>query len=305
MKKKNKKLFRKIIIILLIIGYYYIKENNESYSNKEQETNKQIKNEIKHNVSSDLNIYYFDVGQADSVLITNNSHNMLIDAGNNEDGPLLVKYIKEELDIDKLDYVVGTHPHEDHIGGLDDIINNLDVKEVYLPEATTTTKTFEDVLDAIANNNLGISVPTIGEKFTLGEANLEVIYTGTGEKDLNEASIILKMTFGNHDYLFTGDTIEEVEKAILKKDINIDVLKVAHHGSRYSSCKEFLNIATPEYAIISAGEGNSYGHPETETITRLKQHTNKIYVTKDLGTIVLTSDGKSIKINNYSTNTNG
>ena len=305
MKKKNKKLFRKIIIILLIIGYYYIKENNESYSNKEQETNKQIKNEIKYNVSSDLNIYYFDVGQADSVLITNNSHNMLIDAGNNEDGPLLVKYIKKELDIDKLDYVVGTHPHEDHIGGLDDIINNLDVKEVYLPEATTTTKTFEDVLDAIANNNLGISVPTIGEKFTLGEANLEVIYTGTGEKDLNEASIILKMTFGNHDYLFTGDTIEEVEKAILKKDINIDVLKVAHHGSRYSSCKEFLNIATPEYAIISAGEGNSYGHPETETITRLKQHTNKIYVTKDLGTIVLTSDGKSIKINNYSTNTNG
>lgn len=305
MKKKNKKLFRKIIILLLIIGYYYIKENNESYSNKEPETNTQIKNEIKHTPSSDLNIYYIDVGQADSILITNKNHNMLIDAGNNEDGPLLVKYIKEELNIDKLDYVVGTHPHEDHIGGLDDIINNLDVKEVYLPEATTTTKTFEDVLDAIANNSLGITVPTIGEKFTLGEANLEVIYTGTGEKDLNEASIVLKMTFGNHDYLFTGDTTEEVEKTILNKDINIDVLKVAHHGSKYSSCKEFLTIATPEYAIISAGEGNSYGHPEEETITRLKQHTNKIYVTKDLGTIVLTSDGTSIIINNYSTNTNG
>ena len=97
----------------------------------------------------------------------------------------------------------------------------------------------------------------------------------------------------------------KVEKTILNKDINIDVLKVAHHGSKYSSCKEFLTIATPEYAIISAGEGNSYGHPEEETITRLKQHTNKIYVTKDLGTIVLTSDGTSIIINNYSTNTNG
>ena len=103
---------------------------------------------------------------------------MLIDAGNNEDGPLLVKYIKEELNISKLDYVVGTHPHEDHIGGLDDIINNIEVQEVYLPEAMTTTKTFEDVLDSIANNNLEITVPTIGETFALGEANLEVIYTG-------------------------------------------------------------------------------------------------------------------------------
>ena len=165
---------------------------------------------------------------------------MLIDAGNNEDGPLLVKYIKEELNISKLDYVVGTHPHEDHIGGLDDIINNIEVQEVYLPEAMTTTKTFEDVLDSIANNNLEITVPTIGETFALGEANLEVIYTGTGEKDLNEASIILKMTFGKYKYLFTGDTTEEVEKTILDKDINIDILKVAHHGSKYSSCEQFL-----------------------------------------------------------------
>ena len=169
----------------------------------------------------------------------------------------------------------------------------------------TTTKTFEDVLDSIANNNLEITVPTIGETFALGEANLEVIYTGTGEKDLNEASIILKMTFGKYKYLFTGDTTEEVEKTILDKDINIDILKVAHHGSKYSSCEQFLTLATPEYAIISAGEGNSYGHPEQETLDRLKKHTNKIYVTKDLGTIVLTSDGTSIKIDNYKTNTNG
>ncbi len=296
-KKKTYTLIRRLIILLLIFGYYYIKDNQESYSKPEEK-------EVIKEVSSNLTIHYIDVGQADSILITNNEYSMLIDAGNNEDGPLLVEYIKD-LNISKIDYVVGTHPHEDHIGGLDDIINNLEVKEVYLPEAMTTTKTFEDVLDAIELKELSITVPTIGDKFTLGELNFEVIYTGTEEKGLNKASIILKMTFGKHSYLFTGDTTSEIEKTILDKDINIDVLKVAHHGSKYSSCDDFLKVTTPTYAIISAGEGNSYGHPEQETISRLKKHTNNIYITKDLGTIVLTSDGNSIKIDTYKTNTNG
>ena len=300
MKKKQKKFISFILAVLFIIGYYIFEDipTEESYSNKD---------EIKVNniVTTDLQIYYFDVGQADSTLIINNGHSMLIDAGNNEDGEKLVTYIKEELNITTIDYVVGTHPHEDHIGGLDDIINNFNIKEVYLPEAMTTTKTFEDVLDAIANKELSITVPTIGETFKLGEADFEVIYTGTGEKDLNEASIILRMIFGNKTYLFTGDTTEEVEETILNSNINIDVLKVAHHGSKYSSSEEFLNIATPEYAIISAGEGNSYGHPEPETLTRLKKHTNNIYITKDLGTILLTSDGKTITITTLNTDTNG
>ena len=263
MKKKQKKFISFILAVLFIIGYYIFEDipTEESYSNKD---------EIKVNniVTTDLQIYYFDVGQADSTLIINNGHSMLIDAGNNEDGEKLVTYIKEELNITTIDYVVGTHPHEDHIGGLDDIINNFNIKEVYLPEAMTTTKTFEDVLDAIANKELSITVPTIGETFKLGEADFEVIYTGTGEKDLNEASIILRMIFGNKTYLFTGDITEEVEETILNSNIDIDVLKVAHHGSKYSSSEEFVNIATPEYAIISAGEGNSYGHPDPETLTR-------------------------------------
>ena len=300
MKKKQKKFISFILAVLFIIGYYIFEDipTEESYSNKD---------EIKVNniVTTDLQIYYFDVGQADSTLIINNGHSMLIDAGNNEDGEKLVTYMKEELNITTIDYVIGTHPHEDHIGGLDDIINNFNIKEVYLPEAMTTTKTFEDVLDAIANKELSITVPTIGETFKLGEADFEVIYTGTGEKDLNEASIILRMIFGNKTYLFTGDTTEEVEETILNSNIDIDVLKVAHHGSKYSSSEEFLNIATPEYAIISAGEGNSYGHPEPETLTRLKKHTNNIYITKDLGTILLTSDGKTITITTLNTDTNG
>jgi competence protein ComEC len=209
------------------------------------------------------------------------------------------------LKINKIDIVVGTHPHEDHIGGIDDIINNFDIEDIYLPEVITTTKTFEDMITAIENKDLAISIPEKGERFKLGEAEFEVIYTGTNDKDLNATSIIINMLYGEKAYLFTGDTTEEVEDTILNKNIDIDVLKVAHHGSRYSSSYEFLKIATPEYAIVSVGEENSYEHPHQEAINRIKKHTNNIYMTKDVGTILLTSDGKEIEIEYLNTNTNG
>lgn len=299
MKKKHKKILSTIIAILIILFYnYYTKDIEPSNANKETTP-------VINTVTSDLQIYYFDVGQADSILILNNDTSMLIDAGNNADGPLLVDYIKNRLKINKIDIVVGTHPHEDHIGGIDDIINNFDIGDVYLPEVITTTKTFEDMITAIENKDLAISVPEIGEKFKLGEADFEIIYTGTDDKDLNATSIIINMLYGEKSYLFTGDTTEEVEATILNKNIDIDVLKVAHHGSRYSSSYEFLNIATPAYAIVSVGEENSYEHPHIEAINRIKKHTNNIYMTKDVGTIHLTSDGKNIDIEYLNTNTNG
>lgn len=299
MKKKHKKIISAIIAILIVLLYnYYTKDIEPSNANKE---NVPVINEV----TSDLQIYYFDVGQADSILILNNDTAMLIDAGNNADGPLLVDYIKNKLKINKIDIVVGTHPHEDHIGGIDDIINNFDIEDIYLPEVITTTKTFEDMITAIENKDLAISIPEIGEKFKLGEADFEVIYTGTDDKDLNATSIIINMLYGEKTYLFTGDTTEEVEDTILNQNIDIDVLKVAHHGSRYSSSYEFLKIATPDYAIVSVGEENSYEHPHQEAINRIKKHTNNIYMTKDVGTILLTSDGKEIEIEYLNTNTNG
>ena len=299
MKKKHKKIISAIIAILIVLLYnYYTKDIEPSNANKE---NIPVINEV----TSDLQIYYFDVGQADSILILNNDTAMLIDAGNNADGPLLVDYIKNKLKINKIDIVVGTHPHEDHIGGIDDIINNFDIEDIYLPEEITTTKTFEDMITAIENKDLAISIPEKGERFKLGEADFEVIYTGTNDKDLNATSIIINMLYGEKTYLFTGDTTEEVEDTILNQNIDIDVLKVAHHGSRYSSSYEFLKIATPEYAIVSVGEENSYEHPHQEAINRIKKHTNNIYMTKDVGTILLTSDGKEIEIEYLNTNTNG
>lgn len=293
-KRKNNNKFITFIFVIAVICYIFSLYSNqeEAYSNKNV-------------VSSNLQVYFLDVGQADSILITNQDHYMLIDAGNNEDGPKLVKYLKNELGISEFDYVVGTHPHEDHIGGLDDIINNFEVNSIYLPEVMTTTKTFEDVLDAIDQKNLQITVLEIGEKFKLGEADFEVIYTGTDESDLNNCSIVLKMIFGNYSYLFTGDATEKVEKTILNNNIDVDVLKVGHHGSSYSTSDDFLKKVTPEYAIISVAKENSYGHPSNDTLNRIKKYTDNIYMTSEKGTILIDSDGKDIKIDSFYTDTNG
>lgn len=297
-KKDNTKLLALIFAIIVVFSYNYYNKTEENVSHG-------YKVEEPKEVSSDLKVYFLDVGQADSILITNNNHNMLIDAGNNEDGPFLVNYIKNNLGIDKFDYIVGTHPHEDHIGGLDDIINNFEIENIYLPDVITTTKTFEDVIDAIASKDLEITIPEIDSDFTLGESNINVIYTGTDAKDLNNSSIVLKLTFGNSSFLFTGDATKEVEKSILDKNIDIDVLKIGHHGSAYSTSNEFLLKTTPSYAIISVAEKNSYNHPSKDTLNRIKKFTDKIYMTSELGTILLTSNGNDIKIENFKTNTNG
>lgn len=289
--KKNNFIYYLIILIIGFGLYWYLDKIN-------------ISNNVTTEVTDKLEISYLDVGQADSILINDHGTYMLIDAGNNEDGSKLVSYFKS-LGISEFKYVVGTHAHEDHIGGMDDIINNFKIDNFYMPNAITTTATFEDVLDALDKNNVKLVTPTIDSTFTLNTALLTVLYTGTDTSNLNNTSIVLKMTYGSNNFLFMGDAPISVEKTILNKDIKADVLKVGHHGSQYSSSDAFLKKVNPTYAIISVGKNNDYGHPNEKTLSKLNNLNVKIYRTDESGTIKVISDGNTINIETLKTDLNG
>lgn len=227
--KKNQKLIGSVIglVILIILALFginneYVQKVASQYGIELLQENNQVK---ENTATTNLEVYYIDVGQADSILIKNKDQAMLIDAGNNEDGEDVVKFIQEK-GVTKLNYIVGTHPHEDHIGGMDNVINSdIKIENVYMPKIQTNTKTFEDVLDAIANKGLTVTAPNKGDTFALGEANLEVMTESILEnKSLNLSSIVLKLEFGNNSFLFMGDAEEENEKTRTWQQV--DVLKV-------------------------------------------------------------------------------
>ena len=301
-KKQKKKLFEAILVIIItIISIYF---NNEKEIQQPTTQNRESEEVINTTDSNNLRIHFIDVGQADSILIEQNNEYMLIDAGNNEDGQLLVKYFKE-LGISSFKYVFGTHAHEDHIGGLDDIIKNFNIDNFYMPEVITTTKTFEDVLDALEVKQVAFQTPKINDELTFENSKFRILSLSNDDTDLNDTSIVLRLKYGTTSFLLTGDASSNIEKNILNKEIQSDVLKLGHHGSRYSTSKEFLKKVSPTYAIISVGKGNSYNHPHKEVFTRLNEHNTKIYRTDEQGTIIAESNGSIINFTTIKTNTNG
>lgn len=292
--KKNKTLISFLSFAAIIL--YTLLSNDEITIEKEE--NKKTDS----NNTDVVKVEYIDVGQADAILIENNKKYMLIDAGNNEDGDLLVNYFKDK-NITDFEYVVGTHPHEDHIGGMDNIIKNFNIKNYYMPDCYTTTKTFEEILDALEEKNLSFETPDIDSEFRLGDALFKVLYTGTDKSDLNNTSIVLRMTYKDVSFMFTGDATNVTEKKILAKNLQSDVLKVGHHGSQYSTSDEFLDKVNPKYAIISVRTGNVYDHPKDITLNKLKGI--EVHRTDKEGTIRVISDGKNIDIETFKTNTNG
>jgi competence protein ComEC len=243
-----------------------------------------------------LLVHYIDVGQADSILVQVNNKNMLIDAGNRGDADAVVSYLQKQ-GVKKLDYVIATHPHEDHIGSMSDVIKKFPITEFYAPKKTSTTKTFENMINAL--NGKKIITAKTGVKLNLGDNITAELLAPNSDKyeDLNNYSAVLKLTYGDNKFLFMGDAEKLSEEELLDSnmDISADVIKVGHHGSSTSSSKEFLDKVSPKIAVISAGKGNDYGHPHQETLTEFKKRSFTVYRTDIDGTIVLQSDGKNIK----------
>jgi competence protein ComEC len=247
-----------------------------------------------------LQVHFIDVGQGDAILVqTPAGQNMLVDAGDNSYGDEVIKYITSQ-GVKELDIVVGTHPHADHIGGLDTVIDHFSVKKVYLPKVTHTTKTFRDLLAAVKDNGLKVTTAKAGAVLPLEGLNAYFAApVADSYESLNNYSAVIKIEYGSHSFLLTGDAEAESEAQILSTgtDIKTTVLKVGHHGSSSSTSPEFLQAAAPRYAVIMLGEDNPYGHPHRETMELLNSAGVEIFRTDRDGTIVFSTNGEDIEIN--------
>ena len=219
---------------------------------------------------------------------------MLIDGGNAADSNLMYTYLKKQ-GITHLDYVIGTHAHEDHIGGIAGALNYATAGKVYCPVTSYNTKAFQNFVKAAQNRGCSITVPKVGESFSLGSANCKILAVNT-ESDPNNTSIVLRITYGSTSFLFTGDAEREVEQVLLDKGSTLKstVLKVGHHGSATSTSYPFLREVAPAYAVISVGKDNTYGHPTEGTLSRLRDAEAKTFRTDMQGDIICTSNGKSV-----------
>ncbi|WP_461207657.1 ComEC/Rec2 family competence protein [Clostridium sp. DL1XJH146] len=287
--KKNKKINSLIsAIVIIAVGFLYVFGFIDLGSNSDK---------IIIDTDGKLIVHYIDVGQGDSMLLQADGMNMLIDAGSKSAKDELLNYL-DNLDIKKLDYIIATHPHEDHIGNMSYVIDKYDIGTIYAPKKTTTTDTYKAMIKAISNADKKITVAKAGKEFIFGnDVHCQIVApNSTSYDDTNNYSVVMKVTFGKTSFLFTGDAEKESEDQILENNfyINSDVLKLGHHGSTTSTTDEFLMKVDPKIAIITVGEDNDYGHPHKEIIDKLEKENIQIFRTDKDGTIVLESDGEKI-----------
>ena len=244
---------------------------------------------------SKLTVYFIDVGQGDSILVTCNDKTMLIDGGNVADSDLIYTFLKNHK-IKHLNYIVGTHAHEDHIGGLAGALNYASVGTVYCPVVSYSSKAFDNFVKYVQKQGKSITVPKAGDTFSLGDAKVKIIAPVNPSDEPNNTSIVMKLTYKNISFLFTGDCQREEEEDIIKAGYNIQatVLKVGHHGSDTSTGYQFLREIMPKYAVISCGKDNVYGHPHQGAMSKLRDADTKLFRTDIQGTITAKSDGKTI-----------
>ncbi len=243
-----------------------------------------------------LYVHYIDVGQGDSELVCCNGEYMLIDAGEPDASDAVLEYL-DRHGIDKLDYLVCTHSHSDHCGGLDAVVESLEVETVFTSPYAGDSPSYEIFTDAVYDAGLELTVPELGESYRLGEASFSFIGPVEDYDNTNDDSLVMRLEYGDTSFLFTGDMTAKAEKDLINDGASLrcDVLKVGHHGSSGSSCYQFLYEAQPGIGVISCEKGNSYGHPHEETLSRLDDADVTVYRTDLEGSIVIFSDGMKVE----------
>ncbi|MCI8494615.1 MAG: MBL fold metallo-hydrolase [Lachnospiraceae bacterium] len=247
-----------------------------------------------------LEVHYLDVGQGDATLIRQGSHAMLIDGGDNDKGTAVQSYLQSQ-GIEHLEYVIGTHPDSDHVGGLDVVLYKFSWDQVIMPDLQKDTKTYQDVLKVIKDKKEHVTYPVVGDTYSLGNAEFTIIAPVEDNygDNWNDYSVGIVLSFGENRFIFTGDAEEDAEHDMLEKgiDLSADVMKAAHHGSDTANTADFLEEVKPESVVISCGEGNSYGHPRAGAMNQFRSIGAKVYRTDEQGTIVAVSDGSEITWN--------
>ena len=254
------------------------------------------------NVEGQLIVHMIDVGQADCFLLVQDGATALVDCGTRSTGKDAVEYIKE-LGVSKLDYVIGTHPHDDHMGGMYDVITNFDVGTVIIPDSSSgeiTANWYMKLIKELSTGSYTVHYPEVGEVIQLGAATMQVLVAETDVNgNTNNYSIVHKVSFGQMDLIMTGDAETEIEEIILSEgfDIDAEILKLGHHGSDTSSSEAFLDAISPEYGLISCKVGNKYEHPIKSTMEKLEAREVEIYRTDECGSVIMTITTDDVTFN--------
>lgn len=253
---------------------------------------------------SSFQVHFIDVGQADAALILCDDMAMLIDGGNSADSDLIYTYLKKH-NVKHLDYIVSTHPHEDHVGGLSGALQYATVGIAYSPVTSFSTKAFNNFKSALSQQGVTLSVPSVGTRFDLGSATCQILAVNTETADTNNTSIVLRIVYGETSFLFTGDAETPVEQLLVNNgfELKSTVLKVGHHGSYSSTSYVFLREVMPEYAVIPVGKDNDYGHPHDIVLSRLRDADVTLYRSDMHGDVICTSDGKTVSFQTAKTPT--
>ena len=288
---KKRKIFVIVAFLLILSGLGILLKGTFSVQMQEKESSGT-------NEFGKLEVYFFDVGQGDATLIMQGSSVMLVDGGDNLHAWQLVSDLTY-LGIEHLDYVIATHPDMDHIGGMDVVLEHFSCDQILMPECEKDTYSYREVLSVIAEKKIEAVVPKVGDVYTLGTAEFTILAPEESYEEINNNSIVFRLTHGNNSFLFTGDAQRESELAMIREEnqLRSDVYKAAHHGSRSSNTELFLLTVRPSYAVISCGEDNEYGHPHSSVLNMLRFMGVKVFRTDEQGTIVAVSDGSNITFN--------